>query len=678
MITPKVSVIIPVYNTSPYLRRCMDSITGQTLRDIEIVCINDGSSDDSLEILREYEAKDSRVRVIDFSENRGVSVARNTGMDAAQGEYIGFVDSDDYVDADFYEKLYAKAVETGAEIIKGADWQMITGNKITIERLNSRIKKNRVYFSQQYVTALFKTRFIREKGIHFPVGLLVGEDQVFSITAALRAVEICFAETAQYYYFRRENSVNSTKWSSDKCVAFADSRLQLLQVLHEDAPDNHTYAVGISILLADTRHVIDFKTDSAKDREFLQTVLSQIEASRKKIRLLFSAGIFNAVNENNSRRSGIFFVAWNLFRCFAADDRFEITLFLSQHNPMLKEKLNNLSFLKDFPVVSGSYAIARGKKLINNPTINEKNYDAFIGVTSEQVHIHSAIPVFLVLHDTIPLIFPYYFDVGNQASFYSAYAYMFRNKPYCFCVSQSCKDDFLHFFPYLDPEKMLVTPNAAAENFYPLKDYVKLSTILAKYGVFYPSPPKYLFSLCTLELRKNLLFTLDCFLKFIAKHQIEDLYFYLGGGYWESFKTVLVQKLATYSPSQRKKIVFLGYVEDDDLAILFSHSLFFTYLSKYEGFGMPPLEAMSCGTPVITSNTSALPEVVGDAGILVDPCDEVAVIGAFEDLYFNENRRTELQKKGLARKKMFSWKKTYATIAETIIRICEGICGENL
>ena len=90
----KVSVILPVYNVSEYLRQCMDSIVGQTLKDIEIICVDDGSTDDSLEILKEYEAKDKRVKVIE-QKNAGAGAARNNGLAIATGEYLSFLDSDD-------------------------------------------------------------------------------------------------------------------------------------------------------------------------------------------------------------------------------------------------------------------------------------------------------------------------------------------------------------------------------------------------------------------------------------------------------------------------------------------------------------------------------------------------------------------------------------------------------
>lgn len=112
---PKLSVIVPVYNVEKFLARCLDSILAQTLSDIEIICIDDGSPDNSIEILNRYSSADKRITVI-RQENRGLGGARNSGINAATGEYIGFVDSDDYLDLDFFEKLYCAAKKNDADI----------------------------------------------------------------------------------------------------------------------------------------------------------------------------------------------------------------------------------------------------------------------------------------------------------------------------------------------------------------------------------------------------------------------------------------------------------------------------------------------------------------------------------------------------------------------------------
>lgn len=125
---PLVSVVIPVYKVEPYLRQCLDSVRSQTLRDIEIICVNDCSPDNSLAILREYEKLDERVQVIDFPKNRGISAARNAGLTVAKGAYVAFLDSDDWVEPEMYEKLY-EAVTSHPDIsVSYCDYSNVNKN----------------------------------------------------------------------------------------------------------------------------------------------------------------------------------------------------------------------------------------------------------------------------------------------------------------------------------------------------------------------------------------------------------------------------------------------------------------------------------------------------------------------------------------------------------------------
>lgn len=138
----KISIVIPVYNAEKYLRQCLDSLIGQTLKNIEIICVNDGSKDNSLEILREYKNKDSRIVIID-QINQGVSVARNNALKIAKGEYIGFVDSDDWVDADFFEKLYYSAIKNDCDIaVGGIAWNFTSGE---LDFIDLKFKKSKIF-----------------------------------------------------------------------------------------------------------------------------------------------------------------------------------------------------------------------------------------------------------------------------------------------------------------------------------------------------------------------------------------------------------------------------------------------------------------------------------------------------------------------------------------------------
>ena len=114
---PKVSVIIPVYNVEKYLHQCLDSVANQTLKDIEIICVNDCSKDNSLDILNEYAKKDSRIKIINFEENKGPGVARNAALDIAQGEYIMFLDPDDWYELNACETAYNQIVENNNDIV---------------------------------------------------------------------------------------------------------------------------------------------------------------------------------------------------------------------------------------------------------------------------------------------------------------------------------------------------------------------------------------------------------------------------------------------------------------------------------------------------------------------------------------------------------------------------------
>lgn len=232
---PKVSVIIPVYNTEKFLRKCLDSVCNQTLQDIEIICINDCSTDGSLEILREYARKDNRIKLIELLENCGAAKARNIGIDIAHGEYIGFVDSDDFVDLDFYEKLYKKAVETGADAVKGKLYLYdINTNKVYLEAwidINDSVKKNKANFYFTFTTAIYKSSLIKEYNIRFLEGLIHFEDPYFTIMAAIHYNKLEVIDDAKYYYINNPNSTsrkNITKEQAKSIVYGADVVLDLL------------------------------------------------------------------------------------------------------------------------------------------------------------------------------------------------------------------------------------------------------------------------------------------------------------------------------------------------------------------------------------------------------------------------------------------------------------------
>lgn len=159
----KVSIVVPVYNVEEYLRACLESLIGQTLKDIEIICVNDGSTDDSLNILKEYVDKDSRIVIIN-QQNQGISVARNNALKIAKGEYIGFVDSDDWVDLNFFEKLYNEAVKNDCDIAAGGiAWNKNDGE---LDFVDISFKNSKIYTKtpdKYKITKVAKTAHVWNK-----------------------------------------------------------------------------------------------------------------------------------------------------------------------------------------------------------------------------------------------------------------------------------------------------------------------------------------------------------------------------------------------------------------------------------------------------------------------------------------------------------------------------------
>ncbi len=215
---PKVSVIIPVYNVASYLDKCLDSLCGQTLHDIEIICINDCSTDNSLSILREYSKKDERINIVDFKENQGAAVARNAGLKVAQGEFLGFVDPDDYVDLNFYEELYKKAIEDNADIVKCPRERIELDGRHIIGRLHNELKKNKnkYWFTYEWQSAIYKSQLIFNNNIIFPNECRKGQDIVFLLRCVLKANKLSLIDSTFYHYILRDDSLNSYYLSLDK------------------------------------------------------------------------------------------------------------------------------------------------------------------------------------------------------------------------------------------------------------------------------------------------------------------------------------------------------------------------------------------------------------------------------------------------------------------------------
>jgi len=259
-----------------------------------------------------------------------------------------------------------------------------------------------------------------------------------------------------------------------------------------------------------------------------------------------------------------------------------------------------------------------------------------------------AVTRFLTVYDLIPILYPQYFECGPDHILYGVMNSI-RPDDWVLAISEATKNDLCNHVK-ISPERVFVTPLAASEQFYPCTDASRLAAVRAKYKI--PDAP-YILSLCTLEPRKNLDHLIRSFRTLVLQEKIRDLNLVLVGTLGWHYDKILEE--ASGMEALKDRIIMTGYVDDEDQAALYSGARAFCYPSRYEGFGLPPLEAMQCGTPAITSNSSSLPEVVGDAGIMLDPDDGDGLCAALLRLYRDASYREELGAKGLERSRQFSW-----------------------
>lgn len=272
---------------------------------------------------------------------------------------------------------------------------------------------------------------------------------------------------------------------------------------------------------------------------------------------------------------------------------------------------------------------------------------------------------YVLLHDIIPMILPEYNKEWQKKKgwFWELFQSINKNDFY-FANSEYTKQDFVKHVPKINPEHIKVIPLSTGANYQKTDNKTELEKVKEKYNI--PSDKKYLFSLCTLEPRKNLIFAVKNFIEFIKKNNIDDFVFVLGGGQWDNFMKQLGESINDLE-KYKDKIIKIGYVDNDDMSALYSGAEMFVFPSLYEGFGIPVLEAMQCGCPVVCSNTTSIPEVINDCGIQINPTKDEELIKAFEKMYFDKEFRLECSKKGLERANLFTWEKCINTIIKEIM-----------
>ncbi len=254
------------------------------------------------------------------------------------------------------------------------------------------------------------------------------------------------------------------------------------------------------------------------------------------------------------------------------------------------------------------------------------------------------VPTVLTAYDVIPLIYPQYYTVPQRLIFRLAHDLALRTARTVLAISEATKRDLIQRLG-VPASKIVVTPLAADPCFGP-QAAVSIQAMRATYHL----PDRYVLYFGSNKPHKNLARLIAAF----SNLQLPASHFHLViAGSWDA-RYNEAKQLAAHND----RIRFIGPVSEADLPALYGGATVFAFVSEYEGFGLPPLEAMACGTPVIASNTSSLPEVIGDAGLLVDPRDVNAIAAALDRVLDDADLQLELKQRSLDRAAQFSWART--------------------
>lgn len=291
----KVSVIVPVYNVELYLAECMESIIGQTLKELEIICVNDGSTDSSPEILKKYAEKDERIILID-KKNEGYGCAMNDGLDRASGEYIGIVEPDDFIDLHMYEDLYTIAKEKDLDIIKADFYRFVCNKKGEVLKSYDALSKDGTGYNEvinpkendrifRYVlntwSGIYRKEFIEKYHIrHNTTPGASFQDNGFWFQTFCLAERVCFVNRP--YYMNRRDNPNSSVKSREKVYCMNEEYKFIYQFLNSH-PELKPCFIKVYSMQRFRNYFTTYNRIDRKFRsEYLRTMSDELKEAKKK------------------------------------------------------------------------------------------------------------------------------------------------------------------------------------------------------------------------------------------------------------------------------------------------------------------------------------------------------------------------------------------------------------
>lgn len=421
----------------------------------------------------------------------------------------------------------------------------------------------------------------------------------------------------------------------------------------------------------------------------------------KKLNILFDFDLVFKSSYDNSYRTGLFNVEYNIVTEMLKNYSDKFNFFATCK---CNERIYNDLVLKAFPEFKGiqflniyskkneckkviNFYISKLKKnktfiskikiiflklyKVMAPLFNSKKepnidfvniYQSFFYRIPDIILKNKNIKKFTILHDILPYTNPEYFEKDNinyekcKQNFKDKYLYFKNQDVNVFVVSQYTLDEVNKNFPELKDTNFIVNLISYNKNQYFVIDENKINkNILSKYNI--PKNVPFILTLSSLNKRKNLAFLIDSFIQFLEKNQdIKDLNLVLAGPKGWLFDDIF--NSINNTNKYKDRIILTGFVDEKDINIIYNSAYAFVFPSLAEGFGLPILEAMACGIPVLSSNTASLPEVYGDSVLNFNPTKQEELVECLEKIYNDKELRKILIQQGLNRAKKFSWDKT--------------------
>lgn len=665
----RLSIVVPSFNQARFLKACLDSILNQNYSDVEVLVMDGGSTDESVSILKSY-----GDRIIWVSEPDGGQAAGvNKGINRASGEVIGWLNSDDVYYPGVF-KTVMKVFEEHPEI------NVIYGHA---DHINEDGSYREDYYTEPWDYERLKeicyicqpAVFFRRKTV-MEVGLLNPERQ-FAMDYDLW---LRLGKTEQFHFIKKKFA-GSRLYPQNKTLGSVEK-------VHIDIMDTVKEVTGHvpERWLEGSANAVERSRNGNPDtptaaRRFRQNTCRLIDSYVRKYsenenrdlqRFPYSCSFIrtgiDASMALQKNRSGVGNVAlalasglcandpkseYIIYPCF--EDHFDTDCML----PGILDKYDNAVWAFRNP---GQYAVEQLAQ-----TFRLRDVESVEALCQyPDVMLYPSFTFCKVLSKTCPSVYVLYdlsflehHEYSTDANYEYCYRHLFNAalvSDYFLSISEYTKRIFLQYFPFVEESRIRVIPLACSEIYFNEPDNNEYNN--AKWNLKEP----FWLSVGTVEPRKNMIKLIDACA--ILKKKGVNLPLYIAGGSgWKNNN--VYERVRTLGLEQ--EVHFLGYVSDEELNLLYHSCRAMIYPSLYEGFGIPILEAMAAGAPVICSNTTSMPEVGGEAVLYIDPVDANSIAEQMMKVNRDDDLRSKLSLTGSNRAKMFDWKDAINITRRTIV-----------